>query len=982
LLQDHLRSTLHRINTKTFKKEESEKLAFLQKMFELLGYNIHENLEFEYSTNTRSIDAVLGFLDPTGDNKNSRKVEVAIEWKGKDTKYLDKGKAGETPVSQMWDYMGKVGCEIGIVGNFNEWRIYTSRTKQNSHHEFILSELVGSNDKLDELIVLMNPKALLKGNNKLSLIEELIDQAQSEQEQITKKFYNDYKNLRLKLFHDIIEYNPDIPQLVILEKTQKLLDRLVFAMFCEDALLLPYEIIKTTYNLGKSSRSRSNTKIWEEFQYLFDDIDKGRHDAGLPSINAFNGGLFKTDEKLNSLIIQDSIWDEIIHLATYDFASDLNVNILGHIFEQSISDLEEIKAQIESIEIPLLQAGESKVSLRQEQPEGGDKVDGVDNLQTKPKPKTSKRKKDGIYYTPEYITDYIVEQTVGKFLEENPDSLETITVLDPAGGSGAFPNQVHSFLAKQHADIVNQKAVDAGLGAFAEFDEVLVDKSILKNNIFMVDIQPESVEIAKLSLWLKTARKDQKLDNLDSNIKCGNSLIDDKDIAGELAFDWNTEFPDIVPKGGFDVIVGNPPYVNIANIADSKARQYFQTNYKTVKNKSDLYSIFIERGINLLKDNGYLGFIVSNSWLGTDSFSEFRRFLIENTRVMKIVKMPPGVFDDATVTAMIIILRKEKVVGNHEIELVLCKDLEFQKMAHTLSYDRIRKTEGFTFSFEPKIEFSGVTVRLGDIAKFSLGIKTSNDERFILDKKIDEDCYPVLRGREIERYYAKKPEKWIWYKPKLMAEKVGSGARRLENFQCEKILFQTISGGIIKATIDSNNYLTNDKVHILYDVLEGWNMKCILGLVSSKFMENWIKSSFGNLLEIKINTLQQLPIPNATPEQQTEIADLVDKIMDLKVQYSKYLDNTFTLLEAELVGSSPLPPTINRTKNLTKFTELDFTTFLCELTKQKFTITPTLKRTLLETFEIDKAKLSELQNQINTVDAEIEARVRGLYGVE
>jgi hypothetical protein len=154
-------------------------------------------------------------------------------------------------------------------------------------------------------------------------------------------------------------------------------------------------------------------------------------------------------------------------------------------------------------------------------------------------------------------------------------------------------------------------------------------------------------------------------------------------------------------------------------------------------------------------------------------------------------------------------------------------------------------------------------------------------------------------------------------------------------------------------------------------------MKYILGLVSSTFIGDWIKSSFGNLLEIKINNLQQLPIPKATTEQQTEIADLVDQIMDLKAQYSKYLENTFTLLQAELSGSNPLV----RTKNLTKFTELDFTTFLAELTKQKFTITPTIKRILLETFEIDKAKLVELQSKINTVDTEIEARVRVLYGV-
>jgi type II restriction/modification system DNA methylase subunit YeeA len=120
--------------------------------------------------------------------------------------------------------------------------------------------------------------------------------------------------------------------------------------------------------------------------------------------------------------------------------------------------------------------------------------------------------------------------------------LETIKVLDPAGGSGAFPNQVHNFLAKKHVQKANQDAIQGGLETFATIDETQIDKSILKNNIFMVDLQSESVEIAKLSLWLKTAKKDQKLNNLDSNIKCGNSLIDDPEIAEDLAFDWGKEF--------------------------------------------------------------------------------------------------------------------------------------------------------------------------------------------------------------------------------------------------------------------------------------------------------------------------------------------------------------------------------------------------------------------------------------------------------
>jgi hypothetical protein len=423
----------------------------------------------------------------------------------------------------------------------------------------------------------------------------------------------------------------------------------------------------------------------------------------------------------------------------------------------------------------------------------------------------------------------------------------------------------------------------------------------------------------------------------------------------------------------FDLVMGNPPYVNIANIQDEKTRKYYQTHYKTVKNKSDLYSIFIERGISLLNDGGCLGYIVSNSWLGTDSFSEFRKFLLENTRVMRLVKMPPDVFEDATVTPVILILKKEKVLGNHEIELVECIDQQFEKMNHTLSYDRIRRTEGLTFSFEPEITFGAETVRLGDIAKFSLGIKTSNDQRFILDQKIDNDCYPILRGRDIERYGHSKSEKWIWYKPELMMEKTGAGPRKLEYFLREKILFQSITGGIIKATIDTQKNLTNDKVHILYELKEGWSLKFILGVVSSNLIGKWIRSSFGNLLEIKINNLQQLPIPKATTEQQTQIAELVDKIINLKKLSQDKISQVNTYLEAKFQ--------IKSTKKLQKLYELENAEFLSELTKQKAKIDLKTEAQLLDYFQTEKVDLLELESQITQVDNQIEELVKGLYGL-
>jgi very-short-patch-repair endonuclease len=702
----HLSETLSLIDNKKFESEESEKVAFLMKLFELLGYKHHQNLSFEKSTKYRgSIDGQLTETDGT--------TQVAIEWKGTDTKDLERGgKAGETPVDQLFRYMSETKAAFGVVGNFIEIRLYSWDNRKDDYISFELRKLVNEDDHLDAFIYLLKPTTILKNNSKQCILKDLIDKTEKDQEEITKRFYNEYKDLRGRLFEHLVENNPVAEGLplheeqkgitnngtarvppqnhkhLLLEKTQKILDRMIFVMFCEDNQLLPMYTVKNTYQQAMSRFSRSETKVWDEFLGLFDAIDKGFPQQNIP---AYNGGLFAPDPELEKLILKDEIFTGFVKLAEYFFDSDLDVNILGHIFEQSISDIEEMKEGLEVASMP-------SSPLNSEKPESQNGSQGTSAT----KPKTSKRKKDGIYYTPSYITEYIVKETVGRWLEDQQNSpslkgwqtqsdgvvprntqnylklpynpklkekarelrkagnlsevllwnkikqksllgldfdrqkiigdyivdfyspnlnlvieidgqshdfkgeydlkrekyleslglkiihledvrikkdlanviqelydfcnslmnkttppanagtpskkgnnlsevLQSIKILDPAGGSGAFMNQAHDYLAKKTVQIKTEQAGKDGLENFAP-DVNTIDRSILNNNLFMVDLQPESVEIAKLSLWLKTARKDQKLNNLDANIKCGNSLIDDPEIAGEKAFDWEEEF--------------------------------------------------------------------------------------------------------------------------------------------------------------------------------------------------------------------------------------------------------------------------------------------------------------------------------------------------------------------------------------------------------------------------------------------------------
>jgi type I restriction-modification system DNA methylase subunit len=240
-------------------------------------------------------------------------------------------------------------------------------------------------------------------------------------------------------------------------------------------------------------------------------------------------------------------------------------------------------------------------------------------------------------------------------LKERLDSyrnwLLLLTICDPACGSGAFLNQVLEFLMAEHryVDELESQLFDTPL--------VLpnVENHILENNIFGVDINEESVEIARLSLWLRTAKKGRKLSSLNSNIKVGNSLIDDPEVAGDLAFDWQEQFPQVFAKGGFDVVVGNPPYVSSkSENFDFTTKSFLTNNYKTAAYQIDLYILFLEKGLGLLSQNGICSFIVPNAWTNNLFLEPIRKFILYNSTIEEIVNMPSGTFEAANVDTIII----------------------------------------------------------------------------------------------------------------------------------------------------------------------------------------------------------------------------------------------------------------------------------------------------------------------------------------
>jgi N-6 DNA Methylase len=923
-----------RIEKKDFGNESSERQEFISCFLKILGYKFNDNFWFENATmNGRSIDACIG----TNIN-NTKKVEVAIEWKGVDTKYLDKkiNSREESPVSQMWDYMGKEAAHIGIVSNFEEIRIYCLNKGQVEYQLYTLKNLVNDDKLLIEFYSLLRFDMLLKGVKNISKFEELVLNSDAEQELITKEFYRDYKKCRIALYSHLVENNNDNKN-ILLEKTQKILDRLIFIMFCEDspAFLLNSGTIKNNYSDVMKSFTNDEQKVWNSFKGLFEYIDKGNDYHG---INAFNGGLFAEDQELNNLVIKNDIWKQLTALAEYDFASDLDVNILGHIFEQSIADIENIKNEINGIE-------------------------------PKKKKKTI-RNKDGIFYTPEYITEYIVENTIGEWLKENPEGLDTIKVLDPAGGSGAFLNQAHTYLAKAQAEALNQKIAADGFDNLADQDAYSIDKSILNNNLYMVDLQPESVEIAKLSLWLKTASKEHKLNNLDSNIKCGNSLIDDPQVAGIRAFKWNQEFPTVMENGGFDVIIGNPPYVMLSETLSISGTDNFNA-----------YIQFSTMSLDNLKNNGYLGFIIPTTWMSQVSYLNFRKKLIDKYTITKIIQLPYDIFE-AYVDTVILIVKKSANINKSDIEVANFKihdvpDLNQIKknyVSHILGNNNSLIIDSKILIIQDKLSNTKF-VKLGEISEINRGTLPPKLHEFSTIKT-DKFYYPYFNG-QINRYET-FPGDNLFIDPQLIGEsksvnffdEVDILARQLVTrkfklqFQKskEKFAFKKNLYGI---KITNNIWKSNSLLAVLNS-----NIFSYLNVFSNVAVQRDDFPSF-SLQEFK-----NFNIPLIDNITSNILNELVINVLNFKNRRFE-ISNKFV----SLIYSKYLPKVIST--KLKAFYKLEFSEFLAELKKQKVKIESlSAESELLQYFEQEKKKINELKIQIDQVDDEIEALVIKLYGLE
>jgi hypothetical protein len=754
-------------------KEEQYQEGFIKDVFgAVLGYSVFPESPFNIQTEKKNeSDAKKA----DGAILRDDKVVGVIELKDNTTKNLDSVK------DQAFGYKhSHKECSYVISSNFHKLRFYIDDATD--YEEFDLYNL--DKETFKRFYLYLRKEGLLDKN----LPKLLREETKFHEEEISKKLYKDYSSFKRRFFENAVKNNPQQDKLLLFRKSQKFLDRILFLLFAEDKGLVGTNSVVKVVEKWSEADEDYYRPLYEMVNTYFSHLYRGfTYQKTGEVIPQFGGELFAPDEVLESLTIDDTVLkNDLLILSKYDFNTDVDVNILGHIFEHSLNEVDDVEAELR-----------------------GETLDKS----------KSKRKKDGVFYTPKYITKYIVDNTLGKLCAEKRTELGldrdlaifdyqkadgklnekgkdlyerlnayqawllTLKVCDPACGSGAFLNQALSFFIDEHrfVDDLIAELLNTPLRLYD------IDLQILENNIYGVDINDESIEIAKLSLWLRTAQPGRKLSDLSRNIRCGNSLIDDPAVAGDKAFNWQHAFPDVFAKGGFDVVIGNPPYLRVQGIKENhnEISSHIEANYKSAKGRYDLYILFIEKSVKIINKNGKISFILPHNFIAGKLGIGIRELLSSNKLVEEIVHFGSHlVFKDASTYTCILSLsidnlsvRYSQISPENLLNPIKFDAIKYDALAketwqltanlNSQVLEKMRKSEFFLSDFFAQVA-RGVVSGADDIFILKGTLK---EKRFIgfskeLNSKIEIESgliHRILMGNSISRYGELNNEKYILY---------------------------------------------------------------------------------------------------------------------------------------------------------------------------------------------------------------------------
>jgi hypothetical protein len=807
------------------------------------------------------------------------------------------------PAYQLRRYAWSAKMPLSILSDFEEFAIYDTRIKPakgdpSSKARTFYCTFDQYAEKWDEIAAIFSRDAILKGS-----FDKYADSNKKKKgtAEVDAAFLEEIERWRDLLARNLALRNPALSVRDLNFAVQKTIDRLVFLRICED---------RGTEDYGKLRSIANGTQTYPRLLELFRAAD-ARYNSGLFHFSKEKGQAEEPDTLTPHLLLDDKpLKDIIVHLyypdSPYEF-SVLPADILGSVYEQFLG------------KVINLTAGHRAV------------------VEDKPEVK----KVGGVFYTPSYIVDYIVKQTVGPLIEDKtPKQIESIRVLDPACGSGSFLIVVYQFLLDwYHQFYISHDPEKLAKGK----SPVLVQargggwalttaerKRILLAHVFGVDIDSQAVEVTKLSLLLKvlegeTTQSVQRelihqrvLPDLGDNIKCGNSLIGsdfyaqpglpEMDADAHLrvnVFDWDGKdgFPEIMKAGGFDAVVGNPPYVRSRHI-EEQHKTYLSIAYVTGLYQPDLFSFFVERGVKLLSLNGCLSFIIPNGFLTNTQYGPLRKFLLTQAKPEAIVDLKGGVFANASVDTSIIVIgakSKSSILGSGTVLLGECPaaaTFRVNTPENSVSITTLLERPGHLFNTGSSTNSLALAEKvranacaLDTFVVVKAGMKVRKD--FVASIKIDSRYEKFLSGRDVKPFGIKWTNKWVCYDKALESQFSNQAFRERGNFETPvKILVRQVMGpNRIFASLDERQYFCDQSLYVVIPTTKMASGRYLLGLLTSRLMAYFFNTTHGDRKQtfpkIKGDQIKQLPIQIIDETNQAahdRIVTLVEKMLDLHKQ--------------------------------------------------------------------------------------------------
>jgi hypothetical protein len=839
--------------------EEETKNCFIIPLFEILGWDFSDKDEVSAEETISSQRVDYGFYI-------DGRIKFYLE-----TKKLSADIHKEDFANQAIKYSWNKEATWAILTNFETLVIFNAQDIKRKLADKLYTEMPYNQyiERFDQLWLLS--KESFKSN--LLDRDAEIHGKKFIKVPVTSLLYEDLEKCRDMLTKDLGKMNEKINTDLLDEGVQKLLDRLIFIRVAEDRGIED----RTLIPLVRQARS-GDKKFYESMVETFREFDH-HYNSNLFQHHSFEqweeySGV--TERVINILYGKEGYYE-------YDFKA-MPADVLGAVYENYLGHR--------------LSQSKKGVTVAKD---------------------AKKRKEHGIYYTPSFIVDYIAKNALGPILDKckSVSDLNKIKVLDPACGSGSFLMKAMDLIFEKHKEFGSRG------------DEELVKIRILENNIYGVDLDLQAVEITRLNLLINALEKRDKLPFL-NHIKNGNSLISGTDeelkkyfgnnFRDKKPFNWQEEFPEVFKQGGFNVIIGNPPYVRNREL-EEKDKEFFSKDYVTASGQYDLYQLFFEQSLKLLKIDGFIGFITSNKYTIADYGKKLREYLLQNSRIISMVDVSNlDVFKDAATYPYVIVFKKDKENrGNIITAYRPVNGVSLTTNEIKISQTKLEGTESKTFVLKEenplleKIEF--ISEKLGDICTIKETIHTGNvRQKLVVDKKIDENCKKLLAGKDCHRYWFKWGGKWIRYDKNLIHKEKGEYANLVgkEYFEHSKLLLREISYNL-EACYDQDGFYTLNKVYSIQSISKYKNLY-LLVLLNSKLISFYFRNKFegahvqNNYLQVKKIYSSQIPIRKINFSNSKEkaihdeLAKLGKKITNLNknLQEEEKGSNNYELLKSEI----------------------------------------------------------------------------------